>query len=159
VDISVQNKIMYTGSDTIFANSYLICLALLPQMNRAKSSTLNYALLPTVAVVLAGLLAVSSGAANAQYGGGGASSGAATEQQLKQCEELGIERSQCNDVNILAKERLTSAQANPGAGSGTSMLSTETSTMVVFIGVLGAIFGGVAALFFFKGRGSKPITH
>ena len=130
-------------------------------MNRAKSSTWNYALLPTVAVMLAGLLAVSAGAANAQlYGGGGSEqAGTATAQQLQQCERLGIERSQCNDVNILAKERLTNAQANPGAGSGTSMLSTEAGTMAVFIGVLGAIFGGVAALFFFKGRGKKPITR
>jgi hypothetical protein len=30
--------------------------------------------------------------------------------------------------------------------------------MAVFIGVLGAIFGGVAAAFFFKGRGAKPIS-
>jgi hypothetical protein len=38
------------------------------------------------------------------------------------------------------------------------MLSTETGQMAVFIGVLAAIFGGVAAVFFFKGRGSKPVT-
>jgi hypothetical protein len=118
----------------------------------------NYALLPTVAVMLAGLLAMSSGAANAQYGGGGTGGGATSEQQLQQCEELGIERSQCNDVNILAKQRLTNAQANPGQGSGTSMLSTESGSMIIFIGILGAIFGGVAALFFFKGRGQKPVA-
>jgi hypothetical protein len=29
--------------------------------------------------------------------------------------------------------------------------------MVVFIGVLAAIFGGVAAAFFLKGRGAKPV--
>jgi len=116
----------------------------------------------TVAVMLAGMVAVSSGAAYAQsgiYGGGGSSGGAVTQQQLQQCDQLGIERSQCNDVNILAKERLTNAQANPGQGSGTPMLSTQTGQMVVFIGVLGAIFGGVAAMFFLKGRGSKPITR
>jgi hypothetical protein len=38
------------------------------------------------------------------------------------------------------------------------MLSTETGQMAVFIGVLGAIFGGVAAAFFFKGRGAKPVS-
>jgi hypothetical protein len=27
----------------------------------------------------------------------------------------------------------------------------------VFIAVLGVIFGGVAAAFFFKGRGAKPV--
>jgi len=36
------------------------------------------------------------------------------------------------------------------------MLSTETGQMAVFIGVLAAIFGGVAAAFFIKGRGAKP---
>jgi hypothetical protein len=78
---------------------------------------------------------------------------------LQTCQNLGIERSQCNDVNILAKERLTNAQANPSTGSGTPMLSTGTGQMAVFIGVLGAIFGGVAAVFFFKGRGAKPISR
>jgi hypothetical protein len=38
------------------------------------------------------------------------------------------------------------------------MLSTESGQMVAFIGILGAIFGGVAAAFFFKGRSSKPVT-
>jgi len=128
-------------------------------MNRTKSSVQSYMLLPTVAVILAGLLAVSAGAANAQiYGGGGAQGGQVTEEQLAQCEQLGIERSQCNDVNILAKERLTNAQANPSTGSGTPMLSTTAGQMAVFIGVLGAIFGGVAAAFFFKGRGAKPVS-
>jgi hypothetical protein len=126
-------------------------------MNRTKSSVLNYTLL-TAAVMLAGLLAIQ-GAAYAQYGGSGAAGGQVTQEQLQRCQELGIDRSQCNDVNILAKERLTNAQANPSTGSGTPMLSTGTGQMAVFIGILGAIFGGVAAVFFFKGRGSKPITR
>jgi hypothetical protein len=33
------------------------------------------------------------------------------------------------------------------------MVSTETGQMAVFIGALAAIFGAVAAAFFFKGRG------
>ncbi|AFU60166.1 hypothetical protein Ngar_c32500 [Candidatus Nitrososphaera gargensis Ga9.2] len=110
--------------------------------------------------MLAGLFAISShGDASAQYGGSGAAGGQVTQEQLARCEELGIERSQCTDVNILARERLTAAQENPSSGSGTPMLSTETGQMAVFIGILGAIFGGVAAIFFFKGRGSKPITR
>jgi hypothetical protein len=38
------------------------------------------------------------------------------------------------------------------------MVSTETGQMAVFISVLGAIFGSVAAAFFFKGRGSKLVA-
>lgn len=95
--------------------------------------------------------------AYAQYGGGGASVGTASPEQLQECEQLGIPRETCSDVNILAKKRLTAAQENPATGSGTPMLSTESGQMTVFIGVLAAIFGGVAAAFFLKGRGAKPV--
>ena len=37
------------------------------------------------------------------------------------------------------------------------MFATETGQMVIFIGVLAAIFGGVAAMFFIKGRGARPV--
>ena len=90
----------------------------------------------------------------AQYFGGGSEE--LTQEQLDKCDQYGI--SPCTQNNILAKDRLLAAQANPSTGSGTSMLSTETGTMAVFIGVLGAIFGGVAAMFFFKGRGAKPVS-
>lgn len=95
--------------------------------------------------------------AYAQYGGTGGSVGTASPEQLQECENLGIPRENCNDVTILAKKRLTAAQENPATGSGTPMLSTESGQMTVFIGVLAAIFGGVAAAFFFKGRGAKPV--
>jgi hypothetical protein len=95
--------------------------------------------------------------AYAQYGGTGGSVGSASPEQLQECEQLGIVRENCNDVTILAKKRLTAAQDNPATGSGTPMLSTESGQMTVFIGVLAAIFGGVAAAFFFKGRGAKPV--
>ncbi len=97
------------------------------------------------------------------YGGappaqtGGASVGTASPEQLQECEQLGIPRENCNDVTILAKKRLTAAQENPATGSGTPMLSTEAGQMTVFIGVLAAIFGGVAAAFFLKGRGARPV--
>jgi hypothetical protein len=90
----------------------------------------------------------------AQYFGGGSEQ--LTQEQLDKCEQYGI--SPCTQNGILAKERLLNAQANPATGSGTPMLSTETGQMAVFIGVLGAIFGGVAAAFFFKGRGAKPVS-
>jgi hypothetical protein len=37
------------------------------------------------------------------------------------------------------------------------MLSTTEGQLIIFIAVLGAIFGGVAAAFFFRGRGAKPV--
>jgi hypothetical protein len=114
---------------------------------------------PTIAALAAlALLSSAVGSAYAQYGGAPSGSvGTASPEQLQRCEQLGIPRENCNDVTILAKERLTNAQANPATGSGTPMLSTETGQMAVFIGVLAAIFGGVAAAFFFKGRGARPV--
>ena len=103
------------------------------------------------------LTSTTMGVSYAQYTGGGASVGTATPEQLQTCEQIGIPRENCNDVTILAKERLTAAQQNPATGSGTPMLSTEAGTLAIFIGVLAAIFGGVAAAFFFKGRGAKPV--
>jgi hypothetical protein len=92
----------------------------------------------------------------AQYVGGGGEGKPLTQAQLDKCEQYKI--APCTETGILAKERLINAQAKPGEGSGTSMLATETGVMAVFIGVLGAIFGGVAAMFFFKGRGAKPVS-
>ena len=107
-----------------------------------------------VATVFTAVGAGSTPQAFAQYFGG--DSGTLSEEQLAFCEQYGI--NPCTQNNILAKERLLGAQANPSTGSGTPMLSTETGQMAVFIGVLGAIFGGVAAAFFLKGRGAKPVT-
>ncbi len=95
--------------------------------------------------------------AYAQYTGGGGSVGTASPEQLQECEQLGIPTANCSDITILAKKRLTAAQENPATGSGTPMLSTTEGQLIVFIGVLGAIFGGVAAAFFFRGRGAKPV--
>lgn len=113
---------------------------------------------PMIAALAAmAVLTSTMSVAYAQYGGGGASVGTASPEQLQECEQLGIPRETCSDVNILAKKRLTAAQENPATGSGTPMLSTESGQMTVFIGVLAAIFGGVAAAFFLKGRGAKPV--
>lgn len=115
--------------------------------------------------VLAGVAA--TGSAYAQYGGDqgvttpsttGTSPLGATQAQLQTCQQLGISAAECNDNNILAKRRLIAAQQNPSTGSGTPMLTTNSGQMIAFVVILGAIFGGVAAAFFFKGRGSKPVT-
>jgi hypothetical protein len=121
---------------------------------------MNKPIIATIAALI--VFSSTTGVAFGQgfYGGGqqqGGSIGTATPEQLQQCEQLGIPAGNCSDVTILAKQRLTAAQENPATGSGTPMLSTESGQMTVFIGVLAAIFGGVAAAFFFKGRGAKPV--
>ena len=112
-----------------------------------------------IIAVLAAMAALTStmGVAFAQYGGSGGTTGSASPEQLQECSQLGIPRENCSDVTILAKKRLTAAQDNPSTGSGTPMFATESGQMTIFIGVLAAIFGGVAAMFFFKGRGARPV--
>jgi hypothetical protein len=110
--------------------------------------------LGTMAALFTVLGIGSTPQAFAQYFGGGAEP--ITPEMQDKCEQYGIVP--CTQNGILAKERYTQAQANPSTGSGTPMLSTESGQMAVFVGVLGAIFGGVAAAFFIKGRGSKPVT-
>jgi hypothetical protein len=124
--------------------------------------------LALASVEAAGVLAMA-GSAYAQYGGDqgvttttptpqGGTSGTASQAQVQECQQLGITASECNDNNILAKRRLIAAQQNPSTGSGTPMLTTNSGQMIAFVVILGAIFGGVAAAFFLKGRGSKPVT-
>ncbi|HYY66667.1 MAG TPA: hypothetical protein VE622_06025 [Nitrososphaeraceae archaeon] len=51
----------------------------------------------------------------------------------------------------LAKEKIQNTQQAGAYGSGTAMLGGSSETPI-FIGVLAAIFGGVAAAFFIKSR-------
>ena len=92
----------------------------------------------------------------AQYFGGG--SEALSQEQLDYCEQHSI--SPCTQNNILAKERVLGAQntayGNNPEGSGTPYLKGIETWGV--IGALAAIFGGVAAAFFFKGRGAKQVS-
>lgn len=112
------------------------------------------------ALAVFSVVATGFPAASAQLYGGSPGGGTATPEQLERCEQLGIERSQCNDVTILAKERVTGAQTttygNNPEGSGTPYFRGLETWGV--IGALAAIFGGVAAAFFFKGRGAKPTS-
>jgi hypothetical protein len=55
----------------------------------------------------------------------------------------------------LAKEKVSNAKSQGAYGSGTSMLGTNISETVIMIAVLAAIFGGVAAAFFIKGRSGR----
>ena len=97
---------------------------------------------------------VENAYAQGGYGGGGGD--IVTQETLDKCEEYDIPRAQCTEHQVIAKERLIYAERNPQTGSGTAMLSTEEGQTWVFIGVLAAIFGGVAAAFFLRGRGHTP---
>ena len=55
----------------------------------------------------------------------------------------------------LAKERINNAKSAGAYGSGTAMLGSNVSETVIMIVVLTAIFGGVAAAFFLKGRAGR----
>ena len=68
---------------------------------------------------------------------------------MQKCLDLKIEMAQCTEANVLLKERVGMTE---GAGSGTAMIATETGQMVALIGVLGAVFGGVAGAFFVMGK-------
>jgi len=110
-----------------------------------------------VMAIAAGVLAVASVQQSyAQYGG---SSGTATQEQLARCNELGIDRNQCNDSTILAKERWFAVQkttyGNDPEGSGTPYFRGIETFAV--IGVLGAIFGGVAGAFYMMGRKARQV--
>ena len=67
---------------------------------------------------------------------------------LQKCADMGIPRAECSDQTILLKERLKAV----GGGSGTSMFAKSSDQMFIFVGALGAIFGGVAAAFLIQSR-------
>jgi hypothetical protein len=102
----------------------------------------NKIFIATVAAVL--LAGVQQ--AFAQYPGSG--SGQVSEETLQKCVDLGIPSTQCDERAVLPAERKNIA----GGGSGTPMIAPEAGQMAVTLGVLGAIFGGISAGFFIKGR-------
>lgn len=69
------------------------------------------------------------------YTGGAETDASSIEEQLK-----------------LAQEKVSNAQQTGAYGSGTSMVSGDSMQTAIFIGVLIAIFGGVAAAFFAMSR-------
>lgn len=105
--------------------------------------------------IAAGLLAIMSAPQQSfsQYGDG--AQVGISDETLRKCAELEIPRTQCSEVTVLQKERVT--RGLDGEGSGTAMLATETAQMIVFMGALAAIFGGVAGGFFVMGRKPKQV--
>ena len=85
----------------------------------------------------------------AQYAGTGTE---VSEATLQKCQALQIEKAQCTEQNVLARERV---DLTDGAGSGTAFLAKESGQMITLIGVLGALFGGVAGAFFLMGKGKQ----
>jgi hypothetical protein len=55
----------------------------------------------------------------------------------------------------LSKQKIDNAKSAGAYGSGTAMLGTNISETVIMIVILAAIFGGVAAVFFVKGRAGR----
>jgi hypothetical protein len=87
----------------------------------------------TMVILAASALALQSiQMAKAQYGG---ATGGNIEEQLK-----------------LAKAKITNAHQAGAYGSGVPMLGTNISETEIFIGILVAVFGGVAAAFFIRSR-------
>jgi hypothetical protein len=78
---------------------------------------------------------------SAQYGGAGDTTPGSIEEQLE-----------------LAREKISNAEQQGAYGSGTPMLGTNISETVLFIGILVAIFGAVAGMFFYRSRTAKKAT-
>lgn len=53
----------------------------------------------------------------------------------------------------LAKRRIEAAEANPASGSGTPYLDADG--VLGAAAIAGAVFGGIAGAFFFRGRSGK----
>ncbi|HEX9318395.1 MAG TPA: hypothetical protein VF884_05615 [Nitrososphaeraceae archaeon] len=57
----------------------------------------------------------------------------------------------------LAKEKVQNAKVAGAYGSGTPMLGVNIDQTAIFVGVLVAIFGGVAAAFFAMSRSKRSV--
>ena len=110
------------------------------------------------AILAAGLLAILStqqSFAQVPYSSGDVGVGGVSNSTLQKCASLNIDRNQCSDSAVLLKERVIWSAESQTKGSGTPILATQFGQLVVFIGGLGAVFGGVATAFFISGRKSS----
>jgi hypothetical protein len=119
--------------------------------------TTNYYQYTALVAAAAGMmiaLALAAGTvqqAHAQYSVNGNPTAGATPDQLAECKKYNIDRIECNEQTLLAARKHAIIEENP-TGSGTPMLSIGGNETLLYVGALGAIFGGVAAAFFVKGR-------
>ena len=139
-------------SHLIFSSIFLIMLSFESFISDRKVKYLKVKIessmkMPTM-VAITGILLVSGLVAglpviqlsHAQYGGGAQVGGSTLEEQL-----------------TLAKEKVSNAEQQGAYGSGTPMLGQNVDQTAVFLGVMVAIFGGVAAAFFAMGRSKKAV--
>jgi hypothetical protein len=98
------------------------------------------------------LLLAQQQPSHAQYGDSGVG---VSEETLQKCNDLDIPITECSDSMVVLKERMNSRAG--GGGSGTPMIATESGQMILFIGLIGAIFGSVAAGFYVMGRKPKAV--
>ena len=82
----------------------------------------------------------TAGVAYAQYMGNVGAGGETGQGTLEETLEL-------------ARRRIEAAEANPASGSGTPYLDAEGVVGASIIA--GAVFGGIAGAFFFRGRSGK----
>jgi len=103
-----------------------------------------------LAAIAAGVFAaLSAQQSYAQYGQGiPVGSAGISDETLKKCQALGIDRTACTESSVLLKERMHLIE---GGGSGTGFIA-EAGQMTAVIAVLGTLFGGVAGAFFLMGR-------
>ena len=108
------------------------------------------------AATIAVLAVAISMPAFAQYYPTGGGAQIVTPAQIEECKAYGIPEFACTEQTLLAKKRLINAQKE-GAGnflgdSGVPMFGKSFGEMGIFVGIIGAIFGGVAAVFFARAR-------
>jgi len=93
------------------------------------------------------------------YSGGGAQT--VTPAQLEECKSYGMPEFACTEQTLLAKRRLIAAQKEGAGGflgdSGVPMFGRSFGEMGAFVGIIGAIFGGVAAMFFVRARVGQKV--
>jgi hypothetical protein len=111
----------------------------------------NYMALLAAAGIALALAAGTVQQSHAQYGVNGNPTAGATPDQLAECAKYNIDKIECNEQTLLAARKWVTTHENPN-GSGTPMLSIGGNETLLYVGALGAIFGGVAAAFFAKGR-------
>lgn len=110
-----------------------------------------------VALAVVALLSAAVASIPVAYAQYGSQQAGISQAQLDRCAELDIDKTVCSESTILQKEKFENIQNNldnPDKGSGTNYFSGNET--YVYIGILAAIFGGVAAMFFIKGRGGSP---
>lgn len=112
-------------------------------------------LLAAMAAIAFALAAGTVQQSHAQYGVSGNPTAGATPAQLAECKQYNIDRIECNEQTLLAARKWEITHQNPN-GSGTPMLSIGSNEALLYVGALGAVFGGVAAAFFVKGRKASP---